>query len=104
MRLERKNFDFDRATGSAVKFLDRKIRVSRMALDSGVHRRTAASVTWTTEIKAQRHLRPSHLLMVRLCFATVERFVRLRTRSDLNQPSPLLGQCRVWMMRVPFRR
>ena len=68
-RLQRENLSFYRAAFPAVETPDRQIAGSRMAINGGVHRRPAASVTWIIEIKAQRHVTPPYptqlLLIVR---------------------------------------
>jgi hypothetical protein len=57
-RPQRKSFSFDRAAVCTAEFFQRKIAVSRMEINDGLHRRLAASGTRIIETKAQRHVTP----------------------------------------------
>jgi hypothetical protein len=64
-----------------MEFLDGKITISRVALNSGVHRLPAASVTRIIEIKAHRHVTPPSLL--RWCPPTSDGAPLLRCCREL---------------------
>jgi hypothetical protein len=80
-RPQRKSFSFDRAAVCTAEIFQRKIAVSRMEINDGLHRQLAASGTRIIEIKAQRHVTPPLARRVPLS---------LRSRASCDGAHPFL--------------